>query len=31
MGRYLKGLKSRKLTVDKAKVRKAEKLDGNLC
>ncbi|MFN2359274.1 MAG: transposase, partial [Desulfotignum sp.] len=28
MGRYLKELKSGKLTVDKAKVRKAEKLDG---
>ena len=28
MGRYLKELKSGKLTVDKAKVKKAEKLDG---
>jgi len=28
MGRYLKELKSGKLTLDKAKVKKAEKLDG---
>ncbi|WP_321414630.1 transposase [uncultured Desulfobacter sp.] len=28
MGRYLKELKSGKLTVDKAKIKQAEKLDG---